>query len=351
MLTQHSNSCTLLDGSLQSATFFNVGDVIEYACGVDCCRWGETDNNMNNEKVDAAAGNDELSGKDEATDGEKEVETVAQINDISVHDKIETMRSATRSSDATVRVSTTKSINDPIRICQSVILFSKKEIMDEIAEIQMNNLKRGGGVGGGDESISFLDVGIIFSQCDGRLTIGDISKSEGSCWFSSSGCAIRKGDVIVAINEFLVSKMSPQDVTSLIHDMLSSPKTCHLSITTIATSRLAQSTRWGKIRKAAVTAGGGTLVASGALLMATPLHPVGHAMAFGGVGLLSTEYDTPMVKAMNAAKGAKERLSETRQSWNERRMLRKSSTASAQSNSSNTPMHDDDGSNKACTEE
>jgi hypothetical protein len=60
-----------------------------------------------------------------------------------------------------------------------VILFSKKEIMDEIAEIQMNNLKRGGGGGGGDESISFLDVGIIFSQCDGRLTIGDISKSEG----------------------------------------------------------------------------------------------------------------------------------------------------------------------------
>jgi hypothetical protein len=58
-----------------------------------------------------------------------------------------------------------------------------------------------------------------------------------------------------------------------------------------------------------------------------------------------------MVKAINAAKGAKERLSETRQSWNERRMLRKSSTASAQSNSSNTPMHDDDGSNKACTEE
>jgi len=155
----------------------------------------------------------------------------------------------------------------------------------------------------------------------------------------------------VAINEFLVSKMSPQDVTSLIHDMLSSPKTCHLSITTIATSRLAQSTRWGKIRKAAVTAGGGTLVASGALLMVTPLHPVGHAMAFGGVGLLSTEYDTPMVKAMNAAKGAKERLSETRQSWNERRMLRKSSTASAQSNSSNTPTHDDDGNNEECTEE
>jgi len=330
-----------------------MGDVIEYACGVDCCRWGEPDNNMNDEKVDdatAAAGNDEFSGKDEATDGEKEVETVAHVNnDISVHDKIETMRSATRSSDTTVRVSTTKSVNDPIRICQSVILFSKKEIMDEIAEIQMNNLKRGGG-GGGDESISFLDVGIIFSQCDGRLTIGDISKSEGS-WFSSSGCAIRKGDVIVAINEFLVSKMSPQDVTSLIHDMLSSPKTCHLSITTIATSRLAQSTRWGKIRKAAVTAGGGTLVASGALLMATPLHPVGHAMAFGGVGLLSTEYDTPMLKAVNAAKGAKERLSETRQSWNERRMLRKSSTASAQSNSSNTPMHDDDGSNKDCTEE
>jgi hypothetical protein len=112
LLTQHKNSCTLLDKSLQSTTFFNVGDVIEYACGVDCCRWGEPDNN--DEKVDdAAAGDDELTGKDAATDGEKEVETVAQTNDISVHDKIETMRSATRSSDTTVRVSTTKSVNDP----------------------------------------------------------------------------------------------------------------------------------------------------------------------------------------------------------------------------------------------
>ena len=95
----------------------------------------------------------------------------------------------------------------------------------------------------------------------------------------------------------------------------------------IATPRLTQSTRWGTIRKAAVTAGGGTLIASGAILMATPLHPVGHAMALGGMGILGTEYEAPR-KVMNSAK---ERLSETRQSWSEKKMLRK---ASAESNSS-----------------
>ena len=32
--------------------------------------------------------------------------------------------------------------------------------------------------------------------------------------------------------------------------------------------------------------GGGTLVGLGAVMMVTPLHPIGHAMAIGGVAVL-----------------------------------------------------------------
>jgi len=310
LLSHHINSCYSLEGSEQSSTFMKVGDVVEYACGVDC-RWGGLDNNK--------VGTGDLNGNTDTAGATTDTNEPANIN---VFDKIEAIRSVVRSCDTTVRVSTSKSFNERIRLCQSTVLFSKKEIMDEIAAIQMNNLKAGG------TELSCLDVGISFSQHNDRLTIGSISKSEGS-WFRSSGCAIHEGDIVVGINEFVASRLSPQDATSFIHDILSSPKTSHLSIMVIAAPRPTQSTRWGKIRKAAVAAGGGTLVASGAILMATPLHPLGHAMALGGVGILGTEYEAPR-KAMNSAK---ERLSETRQSWNERRMLRKAST---ESNSSST---------------
>jgi len=306
-LSHHINSCCSLEGSQQSSTFMKVGDVVEYACGIDCRRgyfvfcheFGAAD----------------LNGNTDATTGATtDANTLANIN---VFDKIEETKHII--SDTTVLVSTTNSFKEPIRFCQSTVLFSKKEIMDEITAIQMKNFNAGRA-----GSMSCLDVGISFSQQNDRLTIGSISKSESS-WFRSSGCAIREGDIVVGINEFVASKLSPQDATSFIHDILSSPKSCHLSIMVIATPRLTQSTRWGTIRKAAVTAGGGTLVASGAILMATPLHPVGHAMALGGMGILGTEYEAPR-KVMNSAK---ERLSETRQSWNEKKMLRK---ASAESN-------------------
>ncbi|VEU35559.1 unnamed protein product [Pseudo-nitzschia multistriata] len=52
-------------------------------------------------------------------------------------------------------------------------------------------------------------------------------------------------------------------------------------------------TRVARIRRAAVTVGGGALVGTGAVLMATPLHPVGHAMALSGLGVLGTEFEAP----------------------------------------------------------
>ena len=46
-------------------------------------------------------------------------------------------------------------------------------------------------------------------------------------------------------------------------------------------------------RRAAVGVGGGAMVGVGSILMVTPLHPVGHAMALGGVGVLGTEFEGP----------------------------------------------------------
>jgi len=60
-------------------------------------------------------------------------------------------------------------------------------------------------------------------------------------------------------------------------------------------------TRLESIRKTAVAATGGALVGTGAVLMVTPLHPVGHAMAIGGLGVLGTEFEAPK-KAFEKAK-------------------------------------------------
>ena len=48
--------------------------------------------------------------------------------------------------------------------------------------------------------------------------------------------------------------------------------------------------------------GGGTMTAVGAVMMVTPLHPIGHALAIGGVTVLGTEFDAPK-KALESARG------------------------------------------------
>lgn len=63
-----------------------------------------------------------------------------------------------------------------------------------------------------------------------------------------------------------------------------------------------------RIRKAGVAVGGGALVTVGAVLMVTPLHPVGHAMAIGGGLALGTEFEAPR----RVAQSAKKRLSRLR---------------------------------------
>jgi hypothetical protein len=63
-------------------------------------------------------------------------------------------------------------------------------------------------------------------------------------------------------------------------------------------------TKMETIRKRAIAVGGGALVGTGAVLMVTPLHPIGHAMAIGGLGVLGTEFEGPKKAFQKARQSA-----------------------------------------------
>mmetsp|Transcript_62489 Transcript_62489/g.152130 ORF Transcript_62489/g.152130 Transcript_62489/m.152130 type:complete len:818 (-) Transcript_62489:28-2481(-) len=66
--------------------------------------------------------------------------------------------------------------------------------------------------------------------------------------------------------------------------------------------------RMDSFRRAAVGVAGGTLVGVGGVLMVTPLHPIGHAMAIGGVGVLGSEFEGPRKAMRNMKNGLKSGL-------------------------------------------
>lgn len=68
----------------------------------------------------------------------------------------------------------------------------------------------------------------------------------------------------------------------------------------------------GKAKRASVAVGGGAMVTVGGVLMATPLHPVGHGLAIGGVALLGTEFEAPR-NAMQSARASFKRALRRRQ--------------------------------------
>jgi hypothetical protein len=59
--------------------------------------------------------------------------------------------------------------------------------------------------------------------------------------------------------------------------------------------------------------------------MVTPLHPLGHVMAFGGVGVLGTEFQRPRQAAKRASAGFSNMTSSWRRSLHERKERRASS--------------------------
>mmetsp|Transcript_18983 Transcript_18983/g.47026 ORF Transcript_18983/g.47026 Transcript_18983/m.47026 type:complete len:308 (+) Transcript_18983:481-1404(+) len=62
-----------------------------------------------------------------------------------------------------------------------------------------------------------------------------------------------------------------------------------------------------RVRKTAVAVTGSAIVASGTVMLFTPLHPLGHPIQAGGLGVLATEFEGPK-KAYNKSKEMAKRL-------------------------------------------
>ncbi len=111
---------------------------------------------------------------------------------------------------------------------------------------------------------------------------------------------IKEGDFLLCADDTPCynGELSPGDLSMIwMTKVVSLSSKGYVSITTCSTPP----TVMESIRKKAVAATGGALVGTGAVLMVTPLHPVGHAMAIGGLGVLGTEFETPR-KAFQKAK-------------------------------------------------
>eukprot|EP00957_Ditylum_brightwellii_P139615 10641023-Ditylum_brightwellii.AAC.1 len=242
------NPSSLRKGSQHSQTYFQTGDVVEFVNDIDC-RPGKRVLGLR--KITQAA----------CSANRKMITTIAV---------------STRSMSADV--------NEPVRLCQAVALL--KGTLDSCTTSPLYH--------------QTITSGIVFGQQeDGLLIIKSIS---GTGWLVEKGCAIQKGDIVIAINENSCAMMDPSDANVLLHAVVSI--TPHMiSITTIAANRCSKESKinWDNVRKAAVAMGGGTMVSAGAILMVTPLHPIGHAMAIGGVGVLGTEFELPR-KAVSSAK-------------------------------------------------
>jgi len=271
------NSSALRDGSQHSLTFFEPGDVLEHVNDLDCRHaknLGEINTHLEHKKQESARSSDD----DGQADGENMVSICPPLTTIAV--------STSGAQDSNPPLSAL----DP-KICQAIALRPAEKT-----------------------NCGVPYIGIQFGRADGEDTeeSGLLTVRKLLCggWFNSPACAIKEGDFVVGINEYICSSLAPDDAQVLLEAV--SEQSTQLSITTLSLPDAGETkSKLAKLRKAAVAAGGGSLVVVGGALMVTPLHPIGHAMALGGVGVLSTEYEAPK-RAMRSAKSRLKR-SPTRQ--------------------------------------
>jgi hypothetical protein len=303
-ILQYVNACSLIENSSHASAFFDLGDVLEYACGVEL-------------KQDMIFGSSIVSTSGGIVD-ETAIENSEIANDepvVSNNDATEYLKNKFRqlSSDK----STNTSRENSVRLCQAIVLFPRNDdVLESDKEVNGNDDTA---LGKSDIDSVCFDIGIIFSQRDERLIIGSVRNIRNG-WLNSPGCAIKEGDVVVGINEYITSTMSPAEARQIIYAIVSSRTTYQLSITTINGKLDTASTRWNVVRKSVVGAVGGALATSGAVLMVTPLHPIGHMVALGGVAVLATEFEAPRKAMVNA----KHRFSEGMLKFNDMRRSRKS---------------------------
>ena len=248
------NSSALRDKSQHSLTFFEPGDVLEAVNDLDC-RTVKNLGEINSHLETKSRANGDVNDN---ADGEDNVSIFPPLTTLAVS------TSANPKDDTTGMLTTLG-----VQLCQSIAMRSE------------------------DKNTDAPYIGIQFGQAEGVEEDGvlTVRKLLDGGWFDSPACSIKEGDLVVGINEYICASLTPSDAQVLLEAV--AEQSAQLSITTLSIPRNEAKGRLAKLRKAAVAAGGGSLVVCGGALMVTPLHPIGHAMALGGVGVLSTEYEAP----------------------------------------------------------
>jgi len=146
-----------------------------------------------------------------------------------------------------------------------------------------------------DTMASFSNHGLVFRK-EKQEDYLSVARFNSDGWLT--GTLLERGSLVLSIGQSIsVMDVDATDAQSLLETHIQ----CRpfVSMTTLAPT-LSQR-RWHRIRKTTKAVGGGTMVGIGAAIMVTPLHPLGHAMAIGGAGLLGSEFDGAK-KVMNKAK-------------------------------------------------
>jgi hypothetical protein len=200
----------------------------------------------------------------------------------------------------------------------------------------------------GDDEATPLDIRSDTQEsAQEQPALLQIQSIVSSSWLSKCTCLAAE-QVILKIQDRACFDMSPSEVRSLWQEELSKdPET--LTITTYKLPQVKQGRH--RLRRALLGVGGSVLVGAGVVIMATPLHPLGHAMAlggghvmtYGGLGVISSQVKGQKKKSSSddAAAPAKRTLGER---WNNLRQRHRNAKSEA------SKGQKDDDTQKECEE-
>ena len=139
-------------------------------------------------------------------------------------------------------------------------------------------------------SDALFPIGIDFKKEEELLMIDSIVDKDA--WLSDS--CLESGQVVLSMNQIPSYELDVDGANASLNVRIDSSP--YVSITTLSCKK-----RTSSVRRAAVAVGGSAMVGLGAVVMATPLHPLGHALALGGMGVLGSEFEAPR-KAVKSAR-------------------------------------------------
>lgn len=186
-------------------------------------------------------------------------------------------------------------------LCQLVLVQPNKDSIVESVDLIPTKQQEEVGEAEAKE-VSVLDIGLQLVQRQGLLQVQGLTPQ--SCLVRLGGAMspiIEPGDFVVAMATTLCAALEAKDAQLLWQMQVESSCQECLSLMTVRATEAQR--RWNRLRKAAVAGVGGTLVGLGGIMLATPLHPVGHAVTLGGVGVLGSEFEGPR-KAFEAARNS-----------------------------------------------